>query len=33
VSIRRLGSPDQNVVGLEDAMAALVTEAMPPDLR
>ena len=33
VSIRRLGSPDQTVLGLDEALAALVAEAVPPDLR
>ncbi|MBO6550348.1 MAG: threonine--tRNA ligase [Rhizobiales bacterium] len=33
VSIRRLGSKDQEVVKLEDAIAALVEEATPPDMR
>jgi len=33
VSMRRLGSKDQNVVGLEDAVRALAEEATPPDLR
>jgi len=33
VSIRRFGSPDQKVVGLEEALAALAQEATPPDLR
>ena len=33
VSIRRLGSKEQNVVSLEAAIAALVDEAIPPDLR
>ena len=33
VSIRRLGSPDQTVLGLDEAVAALVAEAVPPDLR
>jgi threonyl-tRNA synthetase len=33
VSIRRLGSPDQNPANLDDALKALVAEAMPPDLR
>jgi threonyl-tRNA synthetase len=32
VSIRRLGSPDQTVLGLDAAIAALRTEATPPDL-
>jgi threonyl-tRNA synthetase len=33
VSIRRLGSPDQRTMGLEAALDALLTEAVPPDLR
>ncbi len=33
VSIRRLGSPDQNPAMLDDALKALVAEATPPDLR
>ena len=33
VSVRRLGSQDQNVATLVDTLAALVKEAMPPDLR
>jgi len=33
VSIRRLGSKDQLVLPLDDAIAALVQEAVPPDLR
>ncbi len=33
VSIRRLGSADQVVKTLEDALATLVDEAVPPDLR
>ena len=32
VSIRRLGSKDQTVMGLEDALAALRSEALAPDL-
>ena len=32
VSIRRLGSPDQTPMSLEDALRALVGEAVPPDL-
>ena len=32
VALRRLGSADQSVVGLEEAVAALGLEAMPPDL-
>ncbi len=33
VSIRRLGSQDQTVMGLDEALAALKTEATPPDLK
>ena len=33
VSIRRLGSQAQSVVGLAEALGALVEEAVPPDLR
>ena len=33
VSIRRLGSQDQTVVGLDEALASLGAEATPPDLR
>src|SRR3569832_2543427 len=33
VSIRRLGSEGQKVMPTEDALAALVEEAMPPDVR
>jgi threonyl-tRNA synthetase len=33
VSIRRLGSQDQTVMALDEAVAALGTEAVPPDLR
>jgi threonyl-tRNA synthetase len=33
VSVRRLGSQDQKVASLADTVAALVKEAMPPDLR
>jgi len=33
VSIRRLGSQDQTVLDLDDALAALKHEATPPDLR
>jgi threonyl-tRNA synthetase len=33
VSIRRLGSPDQKVMPLAEAIAELVAEATPPDLR
>ncbi|MFA5949597.1 MAG: threonine--tRNA ligase [Hyphomicrobium sp.] len=32
VSIRRLGSQDQTVMGLEEALAALGAEAEPPDM-
>jgi len=33
VSIRRLGSDGQQVLGLDDAIAALAAEATPPDLK
>ena len=33
VSIRRLGSPDQNVVSLADAVVTLSKEAVPPDQK
>jgi threonyl-tRNA synthetase len=33
VSIRRLGSRDQEAAGLDEALAALQAEAVPPDLR
>jgi threonyl-tRNA synthetase len=33
VSVRRLGSQDQKVMPLDDALAALVEEAVPPDVR
>ncbi len=33
VSMRRLGSQDQTVLGLDEALAALAKEAVPPDLR
>src|SRR5215813_11975288 len=33
VSIRRLGSQEQKVVGLDEALAGLVEEAMAPDVR
>jgi threonyl-tRNA synthetase len=33
ISIRRLGSPEQKVMQLEDAIRMLVEEAVPPDLR
>jgi len=33
VSIRRLGSQDQTVLGLDEALASLAAEATPPDLR
>ena len=32
VSVRRLGSQDQTVLGLEEALKALSDEAVPPDL-
>ena len=33
VSIRRLGVQDQQVVGLDEALAGLAAEAVPPDVR
>ena len=33
VSIRRLGSQEQKVMTLADAVAALTDEATPPDLK
>jgi threonyl-tRNA synthetase len=33
VSIRRLGSPDQNVMKLDEALKMLVEEAVPPDVK
>jgi threonyl-tRNA synthetase len=33
VSVRRLGSQDQTVMPLDTALAALVEEAVPPDVR
>ena len=33
VSVRRLGSEGQTVMPLDQALAALVDEAMPPDIR
>ena len=33
VSMRRLGSRDQTGMGLEEALAALTAEAVPPDMR
>jgi threonyl-tRNA synthetase len=33
VSIRRLGSPDQQVMALDEALKALADEAVPPDVR
>ncbi len=33
VNVRRLGSKDQTAMGLEEAIAAFVDEATPPDLR
>jgi threonyl-tRNA synthetase len=33
VSIRRLGSDQQQVLPLAEAIAALQAEAVPPDLR
>ena len=31
-SVRRLGSQDQQVLGLDDAIKAIAAEAVPPDL-
>ena len=33
VSVRRLGSEGQKVMSLDDALAALVDEATPPDVK
>ena len=33
VSVRRLGSKDQEVVALDDVVTMLAEEACPPDLR
>jgi threonyl-tRNA synthetase len=33
VSIRRLGKEEQQVIGLDGALAALAQEAVPPDVR
>jgi threonyl-tRNA synthetase len=33
INMRRLGSQDQKVMGLDDAVAVLLSEAMAPDLR
>jgi threonyl-tRNA synthetase len=33
VSIRRLGSQDQTVMKLDDALKMLVEEAVPPDVK
>jgi threonyl-tRNA synthetase len=33
VSVRRLGSQDQTVMSLDDALKSLAAEAIPPDLR
>ncbi len=33
VSVRRLGSQDQTVLGLDEAVQSLAAEAIPPDLR
>ena len=33
VSMRRLGSQDQQVMGVDEAIAALADEAIPPDLK
>ncbi len=32
VSIRRLGSQDQQVMGLDEAVAMLAADAVPPDV-
>ena len=33
VNVRRLGSRDQQSMSLEEALAALTEEAVPPDLK
>ena len=33
VSMRRFGSQDQTVLGLDEALKNLADEAVPPDLR
>jgi len=33
LAIRRLGSRDQNILTVEDAITAFVDEATPPDMR
>ena len=33
VALRRLGSPDQQVVTLDESVAMLTKEALAPDLR
>lgn len=33
ISLRRLGSPKNEVIGLDDAIATLAEEILPPDLR
>jgi threonyl-tRNA synthetase len=33
VSIRRLGKEEQQVMGLDAALAALAQEAVPPDMQ
>jgi threonyl-tRNA synthetase len=33
VAVRRLGEPGQRMLPLDEAVAALVQEATPPDLR
>jgi threonyl-tRNA synthetase len=33
VSIRRLGSDKQQVIGLDEALTMLAEEALPPDLK
>ena len=33
VSMRRLGSPDQTMMSLDDAVSLLSQESVPPDLK
>ena len=33
LALRRFGSQDQSVLGLDEALAALADEATPPDLK
>jgi len=33
LAIRRLGSRDQNIITVEEAISSFVAEAMPPDMR